>query len=76
MRVKGYEQLTYLGYDQIPTGSSYAFDDNFARTVDFCKQRIPTEHVLGLLQSSWESLEWKNRDFQLQTVEDMRNIQY
>ncbi len=76
MRVKGYEQLTNLGYDQIPTGSSYAFDDNFARTVDFCKQRIPAEHLLGFLQSSWESLEWKNRDFQLQTVEDMRNIQY
>lgn len=48
-----YEKLEARGYDQIPTGSNWAFPDNFSKTADYCIGRVSKEHLLGLLQTPW-----------------------
>lgn len=52
------EYVTYLdlddhGYDQVPTASNWLYRDNLARTVDFVRQRVNPERVLGFMQTSW-----------------------
>ena len=48
-----YEKLDEAGFDQIPTGSSYADPENFALTVDHCGGRISREHLKGFMQTVW-----------------------
>jgi len=51
--VRTYIVLAQHGFEQIPTGSNWSNDMNFERTVQFCIQTIPREHLLGFLQTSW-----------------------
>lgn len=50
---KAYLTLEAHGYDQIPTGSVWSSDVNFARTVAFCREHIAPERLLGFLQTVW-----------------------
>ena len=52
-RVRGYLDLAEGGFDQIPTGSNYSCDVNFAGTVDFCRKNIPAERLEGFLMAPW-----------------------
>lgn len=52
--VRAYIDLAQHGFDQIPTGSNWSNDVNFGRTVQFCRQNIALERLLGFLQTSWK----------------------
>ena len=53
--VKAYLELQAHGYDQIPTGSYHAENDNsIGNTVKFCKEHIEDSHLLGFMQSFWK----------------------
>lgn len=54
MAVRAYIDLAQHGFAQIPTGSNWANDVNFERTVQFCRQNIPSEGLLGFLQTTWK----------------------
>ncbi len=54
IRVRPFELFEKHGFDQLPGGSSCYFRDNFKMLVDYCKDRISPEHLLGFLQTSWE----------------------
>ncbi len=49
-----YLGLEAHGYDQIPTGSNWSCDENMAGTVEFCRQHIASERLLGFLQTVWK----------------------
>jgi hypothetical protein len=51
--VRAYERLEEHGFDQLPTGSNWSSPHNFERTVEFCRQRIAPEHLLGFLTAPW-----------------------
>jgi hypothetical protein len=53
-RVPAFKILADNGYDQIPTGSNWEGNGNFPRLVEYCIKLIPTEHLLGFLQTSWQ----------------------
>ena len=53
-RVKAYVDLETHGYDQVPTGSNWTTPDNMAGTVDFCRQHIAPERLLGFMQTVWK----------------------
>ena len=46
-RVKGFLDLSELGYDQLPTGSNFMFPDNFPNMVKFCQENI--KNVVGYM---------------------------
>lgn len=52
--VQAYLDLDKAGFDQVPTGSSWACDTNFKGTVDFCTKNLSSKHLKGFLQTSWE----------------------
>jgi len=51
--IGAYLELQRHGYDQIPTGSNWTNDVNFGRTVDFAREHIDTERLLGFLHAPW-----------------------
>jgi hypothetical protein len=48
-----YPILDRLGYEQVPTGSNWNNDKNFAMTVKYCKEKISQDKLLGFMNCSW-----------------------
>ncbi|MGI6401317.1 MAG: hypothetical protein ACOX0A_04285 [Thermoguttaceae bacterium] len=57
--VKHYLDLHEAGYEQIPTGSNWANDENFDLTVKFGKEHLNDEKLLGYLHAPWAVTEPK-----------------
>ena len=53
MRVKFYEELDKAGFDQVPTGSNWSCDDNFAHTVEYCRRSCTSGHLQGFMTAPW-----------------------
>ena len=51
--VKAYVDLEEGGFDQMPTGSNYSKDGNFAGTVEFCRKAIAPERLKGFIMAPW-----------------------
>jgi hypothetical protein len=52
--VRTYLDLSEHGFEQVPTGSNWSVDQNFVRTVQFCRQHVSEKGLLGFLQTSWK----------------------
>ena len=51
---QAYLDLALHGYDQIPTGSNWSSEENFARTVAYCREHVAPERLLGFMQTVWK----------------------
>ncbi len=51
--VAAYEWLDKAGFDQVPTGSNWSCDTNFADTVRFCDSRCDKSRIKGYLMAPW-----------------------
>ena len=51
--VKTYEELDKAGFDQIPCGSNWECDTNFAGTVARCRKVCAPERLKGFLMAPW-----------------------
>jgi hypothetical protein len=51
--IEAYITLEEHGYDQVPTGSNWSCQENFERTVRFCKDVISPSKLKGFLQAPW-----------------------
>ena len=53
VRVKAYEELDKAGFDQVPTGSNWSCDANFAGTVEHCRRVCSPERLKGFMTAPW-----------------------
>ena len=51
--VKAYLDLEKAGFDQLPCGSNWDFDESFGRMVELCKKEIAPERLKGFMMASW-----------------------
>ena len=51
--VQTYEDLDKAGFDQVPTGSNWSCDTNFADTVKFCDAKCHKELIKGYMMAPW-----------------------
>ena len=51
--VAAYEWLDKAGFDQVPTGSNWSCDTNFADTVRFCDAHCDRSRIKGYLMAPW-----------------------
>jgi hypothetical protein len=51
--VQAYRDLEAHGYDQVPTGSTWSVDENFAGTVRYCRRYVAPERLHGFMQAPW-----------------------
>ncbi len=52
-RIRIYEDFDKAGFDQMPTGSNWACDTNFASTVKYCRRVCSPERLKGFLMTTW-----------------------
>ena len=52
-QVKTYEDLDKAGFDQVPTGSNWSNDTNFAGTVAHCRKVCSPERLKGFMMAPW-----------------------
>ncbi|MBQ3049863.1 MAG: hypothetical protein IJC94_07910 [Oscillospiraceae bacterium] len=52
--VQAYLDLNELGYDQVPTSSTWAWPGSTVRTVKFCSQMLDPDHLLGFMTAPWQ----------------------
>ena len=52
-RIRIYEDFDKAGFDQIPAGSNWECDTNFASTVKYCRSVCSSEHLKGFLMTTW-----------------------
>ena len=52
-RIRIYEDFDKAGFDQIPTGSNWDCDTNFASTVKYCRSVCSPERLKGFLMTTW-----------------------
>jgi len=67
--VRAFLELEEKGYDQIPTGSNWAKENNFPLLVNFCKKNISDSHLYGFLQTVWRPTTKKYYDRHLKAIE-------
>lgn len=53
-RIKTYEIFDEMGYDQVPTSSTWQYKMNSEQTVAFCKDRLNPEHLKGFMTAAWK----------------------
>ncbi|MFA5858709.1 MAG: Tat pathway signal protein [Elusimicrobiota bacterium] len=71
--VKAYNILEKHKYDQVPTGSNYYIgkEENFVKTVDYCKNAISQQYLKGFMQSVWRPTLEPTRDRHFNGIECM-----
>lgn len=63
VRVRPLKTLDEAGYDIFPTGSIEYFDDNLLNLTKYCTENISKEHLLGFMQTTWESVTPERTDY-------------
>ena len=65
-RVKLYEDFDKAGFDQVPTGSNWTCDTNFASTVNYCRSVCSPERLKGFMMAPWFFTlpEWEKKDLE------------
>jgi len=69
--VQMYEDLDKAGFDQVPTGSNWSCDTNFAGTVKFCDAHCSKERIKGYMMAPWLATLEKYEAKTLEAVEQM-----
>ena len=64
--IQAYEDLDKAGFDQVPTGSNWTCDTNFALTVEHCRKVCSPERLKGFMMASWVYTlpEWEKRNLE------------
>ena len=52
-RVMAYVDLDKAGFEQVPCGSNWSCDENFAETVRFCRANVSKKGLKGFLMAPW-----------------------
>ena len=64
--IQAYEDLDKAGFDQIPCGSNWTCDTNFASTVKYCRKVCSPERLKGFMIAPWFYTipEWEKKNLE------------
>ena len=51
--VRAYHWLDEMGYEQVPTGSTWSHRENYARTMEYCREHLSAQRLLGFMMTTW-----------------------
>jgi len=74
--VPAYHDLDQAGFDQIPCGSNWSCDTNFKGTVDFCREQIAPERLLGFLMAPWRFTVEEDRESLFKSIQQVKEVIY
>ena len=72
-RVRPFEILARAGFDIVGGASNAFFNENFELLSEYCVNTIDNDRLLGMLQTTWLSVEPKWKDAILSSADNVRN---
>lgn len=72
--VEAYEWLEKAGFDQIPTGSNFSCDTNFADTVKFCDAHCSQDRLKGYMMAPWTRTFAIHEEKSMQAISQMAEV--
>ena len=72
--VDAYEWLDKAGFEQVPTGSNFSHDDNFAGTVKFCDAKCRPELLKGYMMAPWTRTFAIHEEKSMQAIAQMAEV--
>jgi hypothetical protein len=66
--VRAFEWLDRMGYEQIPTGSTFAMDENFPLLQEHCRERISEGSLAGFMMADWRPMLPRWRESHLRAI--------
>ena len=57
IRVRLFKLFDREGFDMLPAGSIVYHENNFELLCKYCRENISKQHLLGFLQTTWDSVE-------------------
>jgi hypothetical protein len=70
--VQAYHELAERGYDQVPTGSNWSSPENFGKTVEYLRKNLPSDHLLGFMQTPWKPTLEACRQRHMEAIEQVQ----
>ena len=67
--LQAFVDLDRMGYRQIPAGSNISETANYPLLVEFCKNHITPENLMGFVMTPWREMSEKNMATQLCAVD-------
>ena len=67
--VRAYHWLEEMGYEQVPTASTWSHRENYALTAEYCRQHVPAHRLLGFLMSTWRPTQEARRQTHLDAIQ-------
>jgi hypothetical protein len=72
--VEAYEWLDKAGFDQVPTGSNFSCDVNFAGTVKFCDEKCDAGRLKGYMMAPWTRTFAIHEEKSMQAIAQMAEV--
>ena len=72
--VEAYEWLDKAGFDQVPTGSNWSCDTNFADTVKFCDAKCQKDLIKGYMMAPWTRTFAIHEEKSMQAIAQMGDV--
>ena len=72
--VDAYEWLDKAGFDQVPTGSNWSCDTNFADTVKFCDAKCRKDLVKGYMMAPWTRTFASHEEKSMQAIAQLADV--
>ncbi|MBS3762261.1 MAG: Tat pathway signal protein [Planctomycetes bacterium] len=71
--LQAFEWLEEMGYDQIPTGSTWETPENYGSLVEWCRERIADDRLMGFMMADWRATTGDWRETHLEAIETVAN---
>ena len=72
--IDAYEWLDKAGFEQVPTGSNFSNDVNFAGTVKFCDEKCRPELIKGYMMAPWTRTFAIHEEKSMQAVAQLADV--
>lgn len=66
--VRSYLWLDEMGYEQVPTGSTWQGFENYPRMAEYCQEQISPQRLLGFLMTTWRPTIASRREIHLDAL--------
>ena len=69
--VEAYDWLDKAGFDQVPTGSNWSCDTNFAGTIKYCDTNCNKDLIKGYMMAPWTRTFLSHEEKSMQAIDQL-----
>ncbi len=72
--VRAYHWLDEMGYEQVPTASTWGEQENYPLTVAYCRKHLTAQRLLGFMMTTWRPTLEARRQPHLDAIRIVKSV--